>query len=127
MEGGVLLTIVLHLSSAIQIVPQLQKVSGAELSCFIRSRTWISPPFGQRVAEEYKLGDGMVISKEQIAEFEADPKAWFEFRTKIEADASKLEIVHRSCVFMWLILFVRQYPCINVKGHWNAKSSAGNV
>ncbi|GIZ39608.1 hypothetical protein CKM354_000298700 [Cercospora kikuchii] len=77
-------------SSAIQIVPQLQKVSGAELSCFIRSRTWISPPFGQRVAEEYKLGDGMVISKEQIAEFEADPKAWFEFRTKIEADANNI-------------------------------------
>lgn len=99
LETIVLLTIVLLVCSAIQIVPQLQKVSGAQLSCFIRSRTWISPPFGQRVAEEYKLGDGMVISKEQIAQFEADPKAWFEFRTKIEADASKLEIVHRVCNF----------------------------
>ncbi|KAM3415348.1 hypothetical protein BST61_g8877 [Cercospora zeina] len=77
-------------SSAIQIVPQLQKIPGAQLSCFIRSRTWISPPFGQRVADEYNLGDGLAIPKEQIAQFESDPKAWFAFRTKIEADANNI-------------------------------------
>lgn len=34
-------------SSAIQIVPQLQNIQGASLSCFVRSRTWISNPFGE--------------------------------------------------------------------------------
>lgn len=77
-------------SSAIQIIPKLQKIPGAQLSCFMRSRTWISPPFGQRVADEYKLDDSMLISKEQIAQFGADPEAWFEFRTKIEADANNI-------------------------------------
>lgn len=33
-------------SSAIQIVPQLQKIEGIRLSCFVRSKTWITNPFG---------------------------------------------------------------------------------
>lgn len=33
-------------SSAIQIVPSLQKIEGAQLSCFVRSKTWITNPFG---------------------------------------------------------------------------------
>lgn len=33
-------------SSSIQIVPSLQKTEGAQLTCFVRSRTWISNPFG---------------------------------------------------------------------------------
>jgi cation diffusion facilitator CzcD-associated flavoprotein CzcO len=33
-------------SSSIQIVPSLQKVKGTQLTCFVRSRTWISNPFG---------------------------------------------------------------------------------
>jgi len=33
-------------SSAIQIIPNLQKVEGAQLTCFMRSPTWISSAFG---------------------------------------------------------------------------------
>lgn len=33
-------------SSAIQIVPSLQRVEGTKLSCFVRSKTWITNPFG---------------------------------------------------------------------------------
>lgn len=33
-------------SSAIQIIPKLQQVEGAELTCFMRSPTWISSAFG---------------------------------------------------------------------------------
>lgn len=33
-------------SSAIQIVPALQKIRGTRLSCFVRSKTWITNPFG---------------------------------------------------------------------------------
>lgn len=36
-------------SSSIQIVPSLQKVEGVKMSCFVRSRTWISNPFGDRM------------------------------------------------------------------------------
>jgi cation diffusion facilitator CzcD-associated flavoprotein CzcO len=41
-------------SSAIQIVPQLQKLAGTHLSCFIRSKTWISTTFGASAMQ--KLG-----------------------------------------------------------------------
>jgi cation diffusion facilitator CzcD-associated flavoprotein CzcO len=41
-------------SSSIQIVPNLQKVEGVKLTCFVRSRTWISNPFGDSAME--KLG-----------------------------------------------------------------------
>jgi cation diffusion facilitator CzcD-associated flavoprotein CzcO len=33
-------------SSAIQIVPSLQKVEGTDMKVFMRSRTWISGSFG---------------------------------------------------------------------------------
>lgn len=35
-------------SSAIQIIPQLQKIEGASLTCFFRSPTWISSEFGDQ-------------------------------------------------------------------------------
>lgn len=41
-------------SSSIQIVPSLQKVHGALLTCFVRSKTWISNPFGDESMK--KLG-----------------------------------------------------------------------
>lgn len=33
-------------SSAIQIVPSLRKIEGTRLACFVRSKTWITNPFG---------------------------------------------------------------------------------
>lgn len=33
-------------SSSIQIVPELQKVEGAKLSCFVRSKVWLSNRIG---------------------------------------------------------------------------------
>jgi hypothetical protein len=41
-------------SSAIQIIPCLQRVTGAQLNCFVRSKTWISRPFGDMAMK--KLG-----------------------------------------------------------------------
>lgn len=41
-------------SSSIQIVPNLQKIEGTELKCFVRSKTWISNPFGDESMK--KLG-----------------------------------------------------------------------
>lgn len=39
-------------SSAIQIVPQLQKIEGLEMSCFVRSKTWISNRFGDFIMKK---------------------------------------------------------------------------
>lgn len=33
-------------SSAIQIIPSLQRLDGVKLSVFMRSKTWIAPSFG---------------------------------------------------------------------------------
>lgn len=42
-------------SSAIQIIPSLQRLPGAQLSCFVRSKTWISRPFGDMAMQSLKL------------------------------------------------------------------------
>jgi cation diffusion facilitator CzcD-associated flavoprotein CzcO len=76
-------------SSAIQIIPNLQKVSGANLSCFIRSKTWISPPYGQAIQDEL----GMVstrFSEEQRAQFRDNPQHLEEFRVKIESSSNEI-------------------------------------
>lgn len=39
-------------SSSIQIVPELQKVEGAQLSCFVRSNVWISNRFGDEIMQQ---------------------------------------------------------------------------
>ena len=44
-------------SSAIQIVPKLQAKEGATLNCFIRNRTWISPPLAQGTQDKYGLDE----------------------------------------------------------------------
>ncbi|KAH8805254.1 hypothetical protein F5884DRAFT_823017 [Xylogone sp. PMI_703] len=80
-------------STAIQIVPQLQKVS-KKLSLFMRSPTWISPPFGGGVLrEEIKHGHEGDMSHRQYT-FSNDEKRLFheksdshlELRQKIEAE-----------------------------------------
>lgn len=79
-------------SSAIQIVPRLQKEQGAHLNCFIRNRTWISPPLGQMTADKYGLEE-FEFKADQIERFKNDPKAWEEFRMDIEADANNIHAV----------------------------------
>jgi cation diffusion facilitator CzcD-associated flavoprotein CzcO len=39
-------------SSSIQIVPELRKVEGAQLSCFVRSNVWISNRFGDEIMQQ---------------------------------------------------------------------------
>ena len=77
-------------SSAIQIIPKLQKIEGAQLDCFIRGRTWISPPYGQASQDRLGMGDTFQFSAEQIAKLKSDPRAWQEFRLLIEADANNI-------------------------------------
>ncbi|KAK6434497.1 hypothetical protein LTR95_009321 [Oleoguttula sp. CCFEE 5521] len=79
-------------SSAIQIIPKLQQVEGAKLSCFIRGRTWISPPLGQHSQDELGL-ESIYFNKDQIESFKRDPAAWMKFRMKIEADANNVHSI----------------------------------
>ncbi|KAK8247405.1 hypothetical protein HDK64DRAFT_284292 [Phyllosticta capitalensis] len=76
-------------SSSIQIVPNLQKLPGTQLSCFIRSKTWISPPFGSSVWEKHGL-DTFTIPEELRAKFAADPDAYHRFRLAIEENGNIL-------------------------------------
>ena len=39
-------------SSSIQIVPELQKIDGTQLSCFVRSKVWISNRFGDETMQQ---------------------------------------------------------------------------
>ncbi|KAK8030091.1 hypothetical protein PG993_011382 [Apiospora rasikravindrae] len=81
-------------SSAIQIVPNLQKIEGTHLSCFVRSKTWITNPFGD--AAMVKLGldpKELGFSKEQREEFANNPEKFYAFRKVIEDDGNTIHEV----------------------------------
>jgi len=74
-------------SSAIQIVPSLQRLPGTQVNTFVRSKTWISPPFGQQLWDKIGL-QGYSISPEMQAKFHADPEYYQKFRLAIEEDGN---------------------------------------
>ena len=76
-------------SSAIQIIPNLQRVPGAQLSCFIRSPTWISPPFSEHLFTSLGLTD-FNIPPSRIQQFLDDPQNYHEFRLLIEEDGNNI-------------------------------------
>ncbi|TVY25630.1 putative sterigmatocystin biosynthesis monooxygenase [Lachnellula hyalina] len=84
-------------STAIQIVPKLQKVA-KKLELFMRSPTWISPPFGDAVLKE-DVRDGKeedmanrqyYFSEEEKRKFREDPEGHLFLRQKIEAEINLL-------------------------------------
>jgi cation diffusion facilitator CzcD-associated flavoprotein CzcO len=86
-------------STSVQIVPALQK-EVSHLKVFMRSSTWISPPFGGGVLEEdlRKNDDGTAQpGKRQYTFTDADKKKFSEdneyyltFRKRIEAEINSL-------------------------------------
>ncbi|PVH68820.1 FAD/NAD(P)-binding domain-containing protein [Cadophora sp. DSE1049] len=84
-------------STSVQIVPQLQK-EAKNLKVFMRSPTWISPPFGGGVLNEELLkGAEQEPSKRQYTfttedkkRFNEDPAYLLQFRKKIEAEINSL-------------------------------------
>jgi cation diffusion facilitator CzcD-associated flavoprotein CzcO len=79
-------------SSAIQIVPKLQAKDGAKLNCFIRNRTWISPPLAQGTQDKWGL-EAFDFKPAQIEKFKNDHVGWREFRMDVEADANNIHAV----------------------------------
>ncbi|ETS77313.1 hypothetical protein PFICI_11187 [Pestalotiopsis fici W106-1] len=81
-------------SSAIQIVPQLRKIEGTQLSCFVRSKTWITNPFGDVTMQKLGLDPAVLeFSKEQRNEFATQPEKFLAFRKAIEADGNTIHAV----------------------------------
>lgn len=81
-------------SSAIQIIPALQKVEGTELTCFMRSSTWISGAFGDQAMEKLGLDPkNTAFTPEQQKAFAEDPEAFLRFR-KVFEDGGNL--IHDS-------------------------------
>lgn len=84
-------------STAVQIVPQLQKIC-KELQVYIRSPTWISPPFGAgALASDLQKGQEVDPGQRQydfteadIKKFREDPEYHLDFRKRIEAEINSL-------------------------------------
>lgn len=77
-------------SSSIQIVPQLQKIEGADVSVFVRSKTWISNPFGDHAM--IKLGlDPKVLDCKNI--FRLD---FLQPLTVVQSQKSKRGILRKT-------------------------------
>lgn len=74
-------------SSSIQIVPSLQRLPGTHVSTFVRSKTWISPPFGYSLWDKYGF-QGTTIPKELRDRFANDPEYYHEFRLAVEEDGN---------------------------------------
>lgn len=103
-------------SSSIQIVPELQKVEGAKLSCFVRSKVWISNRFGDQTMTELgwdpsdtkcewflevnlrkgQLNANMeIVSADRLEEFAKNDGEYLSFRERIEDDGN---LVHLSSI-----------------------------
>ena len=67
-------------SSAIQVLPQLQKTA-AQLTNYIRSPTWI---FSNYSAELTKNGTNFAFTEEEKKGFRDNPASLFKFRKEIE-------------------------------------------
>nr|BCT03375.1 Baeyer-Villiger monooxygenase [Exophiala jeanselmei] len=81
-------------SSSIQIVPILQKKEGAHLTCFVRSKVWISNRFGDHVMHTLGLDPNRLdFTQEERDEFASNPEKYLKFRKAIEEDGN---MVHSS-------------------------------
>ncbi|KAF1982585.1 FAD/NAD(P)-binding domain-containing protein [Aulographum hederae CBS 113979] len=84
-------------STSVQIVPQLQKVC-KEVQVYMRSPTWISPPFGagalqsdlQKGSEVDPGQRQYTFSDEEKDRFRSDPEYHLNFRKRIEAEINGL-------------------------------------
>ncbi|KAJ4298057.1 hypothetical protein N0V90_005956 [Kalmusia sp. IMI 367209] len=79
-------------SSSIQIVPSLQRISGTHVTTFVRSKTWISPSFGQQLWDKYGF-EGFSIPPELRKRFVDDPEYYAKFRLAVEEDGNGIHAV----------------------------------
>lgn len=79
-------------SSSIQIVPSLQRLEGTNLTVFARSKTWISPSFGQEFFQNFGMKT-FEIPAEFRDRFVSDPHYYQTFRLAVEEDGNAIHAV----------------------------------
>ncbi|KAK3703720.1 hypothetical protein LTR37_014298 [Vermiconidia calcicola] len=89
-------------SSSVQIVPQLQKIA-KQVQVYIRSSTWISPPFGGGALAKVQGGKDVdpghrqyEFTEEDKKKFRDYPEYHLEFRKGIEAEINGLFGMYRQ-------------------------------
>jgi cation diffusion facilitator CzcD-associated flavoprotein CzcO len=79
-------------SSSIQIVPSVQRIPGTHVTTFVRSKTWISPSFGQHLWDQHGF-EGFSIPEDLQKRFENDPEYFYKFRLTVEEDGNGIHAV----------------------------------
>lgn len=75
-------------SSGIQIIPSIRP-SVSRLGAYLRSSTWIVPPFGSEHIKKDKEGNlDYAYSEEERQCFREDPEKLLEYRRMMEKDVS---------------------------------------
>jgi hypothetical protein len=67
-------------------------MTGTQVSTFVRSKTWISPPFGAELFESYGL-KGSAIPEELRQRLVNDPEYYHKFRLSVEEDGNGIHEV----------------------------------
>jgi hypothetical protein len=70
-------------------VPNLQRLPGTHVTVFARSKTWISPSFGQGVWDAHGF-EGFSIPESVRERFRTDPEFYHKFRLAVEEDGNKV-------------------------------------
>ncbi|KAF5707179.1 monooxygenase [Fusarium mundagurra] len=80
-------------SSSIQIVPELQKVEGAKLNCFVRSKVWISNRFGDVTMKQLGWDPSDIeFSAARLEEYVKSDDEYLRFRKRIEDDGNMVHL-----------------------------------
>lgn len=89
-------------STSVQIVPQLQKIA-KQVQVYMRSSTWISPPFGGGALTSVQKGADVdpghrqyEFTEEDKRKFKEDPEFHLQFRKGIEAEINGLFGMYRQ-------------------------------
>ncbi|KAK9349967.1 hypothetical protein V1523DRAFT_421257 [Lipomyces doorenjongii] len=76
-------------SSAVQIVPSLQPIV-KQLDTYVRSKTWISPPFASGEVQKHLEETNFTFSEEEVKRFNEDPQFFLEYRKAIDQELQSL-------------------------------------
>lgn len=75
-------------SSGIQIVPAI-RAQVKNVGAYLRSNTWIAPPFGAQYIKKDESGQLILdYTEEEKRKFEEDPEAFMDYRRILEKDVS---------------------------------------
>ena len=106
-------------SSAIQIIPSLQKVEGTALSCFMRSPTWISGEFGDQAMIQLGLDPKKTTCK-SISPSPSTPRQ-LTFSHPLPTRNFRLGPVRLLCLPQSLRILWQHHPRLHHPPHPHAK------